>query len=341
VPLREFMDWERYRSKTGELERTVADVVCDQSYRRTSGHFDEIGLVPVPKSTAHRWVMESECDEGPPGTEDVAQLFADGTGFKRRPDATRNNRGEVRVALGVTKQGKIEPFGAWSGKSWEEIGAEIRSRLTNEAGKARTVEFGASDGEPALANLMADLANQSQRCHWHMARDLGYTMWEEKAGKTERRIAAKRLAGILKVELPAEDFERVKDEEKTELRERIETSEGESRRLAEELRGKGYGKAAGHIESASRRLFTYAKFWLRTGVVTPRVTSWIERVMREIGRRIKKIGFGWSEAGAAKVTRILLRRLDAEGWSAYWKKKLRLEGRVLFQVLSVTGACSN
>jgi hypothetical protein len=47
-------------------------------------------------------------------------LFADGTGYKRRLDKEDdiNNRGELRVVLGVDKSGSIVPLGAFSGKSW-------------------------------------------------------------------------------------------------------------------------------------------------------------------------------------------------------------------------------
>ncbi len=62
VPLRGFLGIARYESKTAELERMVAEVVSEQSYRRTSRHLDLIGEIPVPKSTAHRWVTESDCD---------------------------------------------------------------------------------------------------------------------------------------------------------------------------------------------------------------------------------------------------------------------------------------
>jgi hypothetical protein len=36
-------------------------------------------------------------------------------------------------------------------------------------------------------------------------------------------------------------------------------------------------------------MFSYVRTWLQTGLVTPRVSSMIERMMREIGRRIKKL----------------------------------------------------
>jgi hypothetical protein len=63
VPLREFLGLKRYQSKSLELEKMVVEVVSEQSYRRSSSHLETIGMIPVPKSTAHRWVMRSESDE--------------------------------------------------------------------------------------------------------------------------------------------------------------------------------------------------------------------------------------------------------------------------------------
>ena len=101
VPLREFLGLEAYQSKTAELEKTVIEVVSEQSYRRSSRHLETIGNIPVPKSTAHRWVAQSGCDEINTGTETFDQLFADGTGYKKRCNkkAGTNNRGELRIAL--------------------------------------------------------------------------------------------------------------------------------------------------------------------------------------------------------------------------------------------------
>ena len=53
-------------------------------------------------------------------------------------------------------------------------------------------------------------------------------------------------------------------------------------------------------------------------------------MMREIGRRLKPIGFGWSERGAAKMARIIIKRFaTAKQWEAYWMKKLRTVGNVI------------
>jgi hypothetical protein len=61
----------------------------------------------------------------------------------------------------------------------------------------------------------------------------------------------------------------------------------------------------------------------------PRASSMIERLMRELGRRLKRIAFGWSERGAAKMARIIIKRVtSAREWTAYWHARLRITGKV-------------
>ena len=87
--------------------------------------------------------------------------------------------------------------------------------------------------------------------------------------------------------------------------------------------------AARYIERAKTQLTAYLRLWLRCGVIAPRATGLIERLMRELGRRLKKIGFGWTEKGAAKMACILLKRCTAkEAWEAHWKERLGQVGNV-------------
>lgn len=115
---------------------------------------------------------------------------------------------------------------------------------------------------------------------------------------------AQELAGLLAIDVPAGDFEQV--------------------------------KAAGYLETARERTFWRLEFWLETGLVTPATTGHLERLMLELGRRLKKLGFGWTGAGAAQMARILLRRItDPDQWAEYWKERLRLDGRVQIHFRSV------
>jgi hypothetical protein len=113
VPLRDFLGLKPWQSKTGEIERAVVETVAEQSYRRGSKHLETAGCIPVPKSTAHRWVAQSDCDEMDTGTDTMNLLFADGSGYKRRPSKSegKNNRGEVRISFGVEKTGRVRPLG--------------------------------------------------------------------------------------------------------------------------------------------------------------------------------------------------------------------------------------
>ena len=53
----------------------------------------------------------------------------------------------------------------------------------------------------------------------------------------------------------------------------------------------------------------------------PWVSSMIEGFMREPGRRIKNIAYGWSDNGVTKIARVILRRFaNAKEWEGYWNK---------------------
>ena len=257
--------------------------------------------------------------------------MADGTGFKRRPDQAKglNNRGEVRVVVGLTKERKWVGYGVWSEEGWSQIAAQLRGSGPQPALQAQMF---VSDGERGLAEQMAQLANGAQRCRWHLLEELKYILHHDGVRVKEQRQPLNDLAAVLAIELPEGAFEPVGAEQKEAVRQQIAAAQKPLEELIERLRAKQYRQAAGYLAAAKARMFRWLEFWLETGLVSPSTTSWLERLMRELGRRIKKIGFGWTDQGAAQMARILLRRVtDAEEWAEYWKKRLRLEGRVLFR----------
>lgn len=319
IPLRSILHLAPYQAKTTELERAVIEVVSEQNYRRGSRHLATIGGIPVPKSTAHRWVAMTESDALPQPRKTLDAVMADGTGFKRRPDPENgiNNRGEVRVALGINSRGHAVPLGAWTDLTWEEIGHQLTPQ-----GDRQLAHVAVSDGERGLAEGLAHLANDQQRCQWHQIHDLNFVLWQDGVDLQQRRAYQQRLSGILGIELPATDFARVKPEEKQELQELMLKAETQLTRLTRELLRRGYDHAGKYVRYAKDRLFGYVRFWLQTGVVVPKVTSRLERMMREIGRRLKRIAFGWSDAGAAKMTRIIIKRFtQPQAWQRYWERK--------------------
>ena len=79
-----------------------------------------------------------------------------------------------------------------------------------------------SDGGPGLAEALALLVEQAQRCHFHAAHDGGCKLWEDKTPLDERKAMRSRVAGLIGIEVPEKDFERVKEEDKAELIEMTE-----------------------------------------------------------------------------------------------------------------------
>ena len=328
IPLREFLGLERYQSKTGELERIVTEVVSEQNYRRATRHLALIGMIPIPKTTAHRWVTTSNCDEFAVEEEKPPVLMADGTAYKRRPVVATgvDNRGEVRIALGIRKDGKVKGLGVWSGESWEAIGKALGPKDPEVKPQSKLL---VSDGEPGLAEGLAHLVDEQQRCHWHLVRDLGYALTRNQASKSDREELKGTLTGILGIELPAADFQKVSESDKAGIEQTVVTAEAKLDELIQQLIGKGYNQAANYIRYARDKLFNYVRVWLSCGLVSMRVTSQLERLMREIGRRLKRIAFGWGEEGAAQMTRIIIKRItSADEWTSYWNKRFNFNGGV-------------
>ncbi len=331
VPLRRYLGLDSYQKKTNELERIVTEVVSEQSYRRSSQHLNTIGSIPVPHTTLHRWVMKSDCDELSMKKR-VHTLVADGTGYKKHPAIDPLGQKEVRLIVGVTKEGKVSPYGVWTNTSWRGIGNEIKSANHPNPNLYFKPVAGmlVSDGEEGLIRGLKKLTKEQQRCHWHMPRDLyGSMRVQDKASLQETRIAQKELANIIEVQLPKEDFKNIGAEEKLKLEKTAWEAERSLQKFIDDLIDRGYTQAAKYIINAKAKMFSYVRMWLQTGLSNPRVSSMIERMMREIGRRIKKIGFNWSPEGAAKMTRIIVKRItSANEWEQHWKKKLNFKGTV-------------
>lgn len=59
----------------------------------------------------------------------------------------------------------------------------------------------------------------------------------------------------------------------------------------------------------------------------------VERVMRKLGRRTKKIAYAWNDKDVTRVARIILERLaNARGWEDYWLKRKNVLGDVAINI---------
>jgi hypothetical protein len=97
-----------------------------------------------------------------------------------------------------------------------------------------------------------------------------------------------------------------------------ESSKAEIKQLIDAFEQRGYTHGASYLENLSRRLFTNIEIWLKTGVIAPKTISLLERVFREIGRRLKRIAYGWSDAAVTKLSKmIILKMYRKDKWEQY------------------------
>jgi|APSaa5957512535_1039671.scaffolds.fasta_scaffold62118_1 hypothetical protein len=339
TPLKSFLKIETNQRKSNELEKLVMDIISEQSYRKTVSHIKLNRDIKLPHTTAHRWVMASDADEIDPSDKSVDIFITDGTGFKQifkyRND--QSNRGEVKIALGIDKNKKIIPYGAWTEESWGRIGQKIK----NANHKNKKLKFKpianvlVSDGEEKMIRAMGRLTQHTQRCQWHMTHELPSSLrYQDGLELDKTRVYQKKLNEIISIKLPENNFEEMNPDDQADLIRKLWQAQKSIDELEEEFRSKGYKKAAGYIKNSKANLFNYLRFWMKTGIACPKTSSMIERIMREVGRRIKKIGHGWSPKGAAKMTRIILKKItSAKEWEKYWEDKLEIDDSVKLELL--------
>ena len=115
----------------------------------------------------------------------------------------------------------------------------------------------------------------------------------------------------LYLDLPEVDADPLKSlEDKLKIEIKLKSMKEAIDDFINELHSLGYSKAKGFVENAKSQLFTYIDNWLKTGISNPKVTSLVERMMREIKRRIKRMEYKWSNQGAEKNLSVIIR-----GWA--------------------------
>lgn len=340
VPVVEICGLDLYQTKTAGVEKLVVEQCVQTSYRRATKAICDMTGVSVSHSTSHRWVLRTDADEirvpedviatagNPDRVPKPVTIFADGTYCKGRTDDGGARKRDVKVIVGVRQSGDVFPIGTWTGdETWTDIGNELERRKVKFADGSILV----SDGEEGLAENISKLANGSfQRCHWHAVRDTYMSMWYDGGRIKDIRPAQNRLKKILAIELPKEDFEQVDKEQVGAIEARMGESERALDALIADIRGRGFVKAAAYLEKARHSMFGYLRRWLALGIACPRASSLIERTMRELARRLKRIAYGWKADGLNKVSKLLLKIFSNEDeWKRYWDERMSISNNVL------------
>ena len=333
-PLLDALKLMPYSRKESNFEHQVIESVIDTNYRRLiEGRSIDISLGGI-----HNLVVGSDVDQleqVPVDLDDLSAIMADGTGYKRQ----RGQKGELRSVIGVTNSGKVEPLGTFANTQWSDIESIVKDRFKET--KASGIPF-VYDGEPGLDDFLSGVA-RSQRCAWHGPRGLYHSLWEDGLKKKASQPHTDKLKHLIGIELPQTDYELLLDKDKQSVEAKYQSSKDEIIQLVNTFRQKGYRKGAAYLENLSRRIFTNVEIWLKTGVIAPRTTSLLERIFREIGRRVKRIAWGWSDATVTKLSKmIVLKKYSKEKWEQYWKQKLGIEGNFSIRISQVESCpCHN
>lgn len=325
-PLLDALKMMPYSRRESNFEHEVIEAVIDTNYRRLiEGRSIDISLGGI-----HNLVVGSDIgqpDEVCVDVDDLSAIMADGTGYKRQ----KGKKGELRSVIGVTATGQVEPLGTFANTQWSEIEQIIKERFKET--KASGIPF-IYDGEPGLDNFLSEVA-ESQRCAWHGPRGLYHSLWEDGLKKKDSQPQINNLKHLIGIELPRTDYELIKDQDRQAVEQKYQSSKTEIIELINTFRKKGYHHGAAYLESLSQRIFTNVEIWLKTGVIAPKTISLLERIFREIGRRIKRIAWGWSDKTVSKLSHmIILKKYSKEKWEKYWKQKLGIEGNFSIHILS-------
>ena len=276
-------------------------------------------------------VVGSDVDElyqEPDDIKKMSAVMADGTGVKQH----KGRKGELRVAIGITEAGRVEPLGCFTNTHWSDIEQIVKDRI--KQAKALNIPF-VYDGQPGLDDFLADVA-ETQRCTWHAPRGLYHALWEDGLKKKDSQPETDKLKQLIGIELPEGDFEILKDEDKQPVKDRYESSKKEITELIKTFNDRGYRHGAAYLKNISERLFTHIEIWLKTGVIAPKTTSLLERAFREIGRRLKRIAWGWSDKAVTNLSKmIMIKQYSREKWEQYWKEKLGIKGYFNIEILTL------
>lgn len=327
VPLLSALKVGRYARREMNFEHEVIESVIDTNYRRLiDGRSIDISLGGI-----HNIVVGSDIDDvfqDPVSAKDLSGITADGTGVKQH----RGRKGELRAVIGITKAGRVEPLGSFTNTTWPEIERTVKERI--KEAQPYNIPF-IYDGEPGLDDFLADVA-ESQRCTWHGSRGLYHALWEDGLKKKDSQSDIDTIKQVIGIELPEGDFEILKEEDKQTVQSKYESSKKEIKELIEAFSDKGYKHGASYLEKLSDRLFTNIELWLKTGIIAPKTTSLLERVFRELGRRLKKIAWGWCDTSVTNISKmIMIRQYSRDKWKQYWKDKLGIKGHFKIQLVSV------
>lgn len=125
--------------------------------------------------------------------------------------------------------------------------------------------------------------------------------------------------------------------DREDIKERLIESKEALKGLIVSLKERGLESSSSYVENLSRDIFTYVRLLLEKGDVILRTTGPIERNIREISRRIKKVGGSFSDKGALNLIKLLWKRVfEGDELKRFWRESFGLNGNCQIALVSIS-----
>lgn len=277
----------------------------------------EAGRAPSVR-TIKRLVRDAgrRCDVKAPRDDlrRVPALLVDGTRlpagprYGRRPPKARGVELNMAVAvMGRDRSGRrprtsIELVGATVAEPW--------SALARAVGACSDAGIAVTDGDSTIDHLLAHATPDvpRQHCTFHVLHNVSHRLWQDGIAYKDRPVLVEHLVGrVLRARTPLAS----------------RRAAARSVRLATDH---GWSYTAQHLARSGRLLATWRDVersdrpWRMRGRRRPEhTTSVLERVMREVNRRVDPPGNRWTIEGVRSMTNLVLgRRFDHPAWRRLW-----------------------
>jgi Transposase, Mutator family len=272
------------------FERRALALCTELPYRRAAQALRrEAGAGPSER-TLRRLVRAAaaQCDLRAP-RRDLAALEAvlvDGTRVRAGPKKrARDDRGiELDIALALcghdaAGQAQLELLGVTLDRGWPSLIRPLRA--------AAGAPIAIHDGDAGISRILDRALPEvpQQICTFHLRSSFDHRLWQDGLALAPRRALARAWGNALEYAVDATD---------------AADALAAMRTMAERHR---WRRTAFHL----RAITPNATTWLRIGAAA-HTTSLLERVMREVNRRVDPVGVRWSRDGAAALIDLLLAR---------------------------------
>ena len=89
------------------------------------------------------------------------------------------------------------------------------------------------------------------RCSWHAPRGLYHALWEDDLKKKDSQEHIDKIRGLIGIELPENEYELLKEQDREQVQNRYESSKAEVAELIQTFKEKGYSHGASYLETLS------------------------------------------------------------------------------------------